>query len=56
MQGVSVQQDDSSEGLFTDAGCVSSPSPLLLSLSPPFLPAFLPSVRVFPLSPSFSTP
>ena len=42
---------------FRGAGCVFSPSPLLLSLSPPFLPpSFLPSVRVCPLPPSFSAP
>ena len=55
MQEVSAQQDESSVGLFRGAGCVFSPSPLLLSLSPPFLPpSFLPSVRVCPLSPSIS--
>ena len=41
MQEVSAQQDESSVGLFRCAGCVSSPSPLLLSLSPSFLPSFL---------------
>ena len=57
MQDVSAQQDESSVGLFRGAGCVFSPSPLLLSLSPPFLPpSFLPSVRVCPLPPSFSPP
>ena len=57
MQEVSAQQDESSVGLFRGAGCVSSPSPLLWSLSPPFLPpSFLPSVRVSPISSSFSPP
>ena len=57
MQEVSAQQDESSVGLFRDTGCVFSPSPLLLSLSPPFLPpSFLPSVHVCPLPPSFSAP
>ena len=57
MQEMSAQQDESSVGLFRGAGSVFSPSPLLLSLSPPFLPpSFLPSVRVCPLPPSFSAP
>ena len=57
MQEVKAQQDESSVGLFRGAGCVSSPSPLLLSLSPPFLPpSFPPLVRVSPLPPSFSVP
>ena len=57
MQEVSAQQDESSVGLFRGAGCVISLSPLLLSLSPPFLhPSFLPSVRVCLLPPSFSVP
>ena len=57
MHEVSAQQDESSVGLFRGAGCVSSPSPLLLSLSPSFLPPpFIPSARVSPLLPSFSAP
>ena len=56
MQEVSAQQDESSVGLFRGAGCVFSPSPLLLSLAPPFLPpSFLPSsvsALSLPLSPS----
>ena len=57
MQDVSAQQDESSVGLFRGAGCVFSPSPLLLALSPPFFPpSFLPSVRVCPLPPSLSVP
>ena len=57
MHEVSVQQDESFVGLFRGTGCVSSPSPLFLSLSPPFLPpSFLPSVHVSPVSSSFSVP
>ena len=53
MQEVSAQQDESSVGLFRGAGCVSSPSPLLLSLSAPFLPpSFLPSPSFFLRPPS----
>ena len=55
MQEVRAQQDESSVGLFRVAGCVFSPSPLLLSLSPTFLPpSFLPSVRICPPPYSFS--
>ena len=57
MQEVSAQQDESSVDLFRGAGCVFSASPILLSLSPPFLPpSFLPSVSVCPLPLSFSAP
>ena len=57
MQEVSAQQDESSVSLFRGAGGVFSLSPLLLSISPPFLPpSFLPFVRVCPLPPSFSLP
>ena len=56
MQEVSAQQDESSLGLFRGAGCVSSPSPLLLSLSLPFLPpSCLPSPSLFLRSPRFLT-
>ena len=49
MQEVKAQQDESSVGLFRGASCVSSPSPLLLSLSPPFLPPSFSPLSVSPL-------